>query len=147
MTLKRVFFDTNFLLRFYLNDVPKQAAKAKRMVEAAKEGSLLLVTDLIVICEMVWVLDSYYELHKKKISEKMTHLYQTPGVRIINGEILPEALAVYVEKNIDFTDAVIGVIATRNHFEYLASFDKKHMDRLLDLGLKRIESLEDLADA
>ena len=147
MTLRRVFFDTNFLLRFYLSDVPKQAAKAKRMVEAAKEGSLLLVTDLIVICEMVWVLDSYYGLHKKKISEKMTHLYQTPGVSIINGEILPEALAVYVEKNIDFTDAVIGVIAARNHFEYLASFDKKHMDRLVDLGLKRIESLEDLADA
>jgi len=72
----------------------------------------------------------------------MTHLYQTPGVTIINGEILPEALAAYVEKNIDFTDAVIGVIAARNHFQYLASFDKKHMDRLADLGLKRIESLE-----
>jgi predicted nucleic-acid-binding protein len=88
---------------------------------------------------MVWILDAYYGLHKKKISEKMTRLYQTPGVTIINGEILPEALAVYVEKNIDFSDAVIGVIASRNHFEYLASFDKKHIDRFADLGLKRIE--------
>jgi len=147
LKLRRVFFDTNFLLRFYLNDVPKQAEKAKRMIEAAKEGALLLVTDFIVICEMVWVLDSYYGLPRKKISEKMMHLYQTAGVSIINGEILPEALAVYVEKNIDFTDAVIGVIAAKNHFEYLASFDKKHMNRVADLGLKRIESLEDLADA
>ena len=144
--MRRVFFDTSFLLRFYLNDVPKQAAKAKRMVAAAKEGALLLVTDFIVICEIVSVLDSYYGLPRKKISEKMMHLYQTPGVTVINGEILPEALTVYVEKNIDFSDAVIGVTAARNHFEYLASFDKKHMDRFADLGLRRIESLEDLAD-
>jgi predicted nucleic-acid-binding protein len=145
--LRKVFFDTNFLLRFYLNDVPKQAAKAKRMIEAAKEGALLLVTDMIVICEMVWVLESYYGLPRKEISEKMIHLYQTAGISIINGKILPEALAVYVEKNIDFSDAAIGVIAANNHFEYLASFEKKHMDRVADLGLRRIESLEDLADA
>ena len=144
--MKKVFFDTNFLLRFYLADIPDQALNAKRMVEAAKEGRVLLVTDLIVICEMVWVLDSYYGLRKDEIREKMTNLYQTPGVNIINGDILPEALSIYVEKNIDFTDAVIGVIAAKNHFAFLASFDKKHMKRLEDLGLKRIESLEDVLD-
>jgi len=144
--MKKVFFDTNFLLRFYLADIPDQALNAKRMVEAAKEGRVLLVTDLIVICEMVWVLDSYYGLRKDEIREKMTNLYQTPGVNIINGDILPEALSIYVDKNIDFTDAVIGVVAIRNHFAYLASFDKKHMKRLEDLGVKRIESLEDVLD-
>ena len=144
--MKKVFFDTNFLLRFYLADIPDQALKAKRMVEAAQKGALLLVTNLIVICELVWVMDSFYELQKNEIREKMTNLYQTPGVSIINGEILPEALSIYVEKNIDFTDAVIGVLATRNHFEYLASFDKKHMKRLEDLGLKRIESPEDVLE-
>ena len=144
--MKKVFFDTNFLLRFYLADIPDQALKAKRMVEAAPKGALLLVTDLIVICELVWVMDSFYELQKNEIQVKMTNLYQTPGVSIINGEILPEALSIYVEKNIDFTDAVIGVIAARNHFEYLASFDKKHMKRLDALGLKRIESPEDVLE-
>ncbi len=144
--MKKVFFDTSFLLRFYLADIPDQAMNAKRMVEAAKEGSLLLVTDLIVICEMVWVMDSFYELQKDEIFEKMTNLYQTPGISIINGEILPEVLSLYVEKNLDFTDAVIGVIATRNHFAYLASFDKKHMKRLEELGLKRIESPEEVLE-
>ena len=98
--MKKVFFDTNFLLRFYLDDIPSQATKAKRMVRAAKEGSLLLVTDLIVICEMVWVMDSFYGLDKSEISEKMTNLYQTPGIDIINAEILPDALDVFVNKNI-----------------------------------------------
>ena len=78
--MKKVFFDTNFLLRFYLDDIPAQALKAKRMVLAAKEGSILLVTDLIVICEMVWVLDSFYDLEKDVISEKITNLYRTPGL-------------------------------------------------------------------
>lgn len=67
--MKKVFFDTNFLLRFYLDDIPTQALKAKRIVQAAKEGGILLVTDLIVICEMVWVLDSYYNLGRELISE------------------------------------------------------------------------------
>ena len=142
--MKKVFFDTNFLLRFYLDDIPDQASKAKRMIQAAKEGALLLVTDLIVICELVWVMDSFYGLDKEQISEKMTNLYRTPGISIINGELLSDSLAVYVEKNIDFTDAVIGVSATKHHIEYLASFDKKHMERMADLGLKRVESLEEV---
>jgi predicted nucleic-acid-binding protein len=142
--MKKVFFDTNFLLRFYLNDIPRQSAKAKKMVQATKDGALLLVTNLIVICEMVWVMDSYYKLDKKQIAEKMTNLYRTAGLVVLNGEILPDALAVYVDKNIDFTDAVIGSIATKNNIEYLASFDKKHVDRLSDLGIKRVESLEEI---
>jgi predicted nucleic-acid-binding protein len=142
--MKKVFFDTNFLLRFYLDDIPRQSAKARKMVQAAKDGVLLLVTDLIVICEMVWVMDSYYKVAKKQIAEKMTNLYRTTGLVVLNGEILPDALAIYVDKNIDFTDAVIGAIAAKNHIEYLASFDKKHVSRLSDSGIKRIESLEEI---
>jgi predicted nucleic acid-binding protein len=142
--MKKVFFDTNFLLGFYLDDIPTQATKAKRMVQAAKDGSLILVTDLIVICEMVWVMDSFYGLDKAEISEKMSNLNQTPGIVIINGEILPDALDIYVNKNVDFTDAVIATVASKNHIEYLASFDKKHMKRLTDLGIKRIESPEEV---
>jgi predicted nucleic-acid-binding protein len=144
LSVKKVFFDTNFLLRFYLDDIPDQASKAKEMIQAAREGFLLLVTDIVVVCEMVWVMDSFYDLDKKVISEKMSNLYRTPGIYIINGEILPEALGVYVDKNVDFTDAVIGVCAARNHIEYLASFDKKHMERMADIGLKRIESIDDI---
>ena len=142
--MKKVFFDTNFLLRFYLDDIPDQALKAKKMVRAAKEGVILLVTDLIVICEMVWVLDSFYDLEKDVISEKITNLYRTPGVVILNGDVLPDALSIYVKKNVDFTDAVVASSATKNHIEYLASFDKKHMKRLSDMGVKRIESPEEI---
>jgi len=141
--MKKVFFDTNFLLRFYLADIPSQASKAKRMVEAAIEGSILLVTDLIVVCEMVWVMDSYYQLEKQEIFEKITNLFETPGIVILNGEILPMALSFYVERNIDFTDAIIGASALKQNVEYMASFDKKHMNRLMDLGLKRVETPEE----
>jgi predicted nucleic-acid-binding protein len=141
--MKKVFFDTNFLLRYYLDDVHSQALKAKRMVEAAIDGSLLLITDLIVICEMVWVMDSFYHLTKEEIFEKITNLYETPGITIMNGEILPDALSVYLEQKIDFTDAIVGVSAKRVGVKYLASFDKKHLDRLTGLGLKRIETVEE----
>ena len=142
--MKKVFFDTNFLLRFYLADISSQSSKAKRTVEAAIEGSILLVTDLIVVCEMVWVMDSYYQLEKQEIFEKITNLFETPGIFILNGEILPKALSFYVERDIDFTDAIIGASALKQNIEYMASFDKKHMNRLMDLGLNRIETPEEI---
>jgi len=139
--MKEVFFDTNFLLRFYIADVPSQASRAKKMVEAAIGGQVLLTTDLVVICEMVWVMDSFYKLKREVVFEKITNLYETPGIKIIHGEILPRALAIYVERNVDFTDAIIGVSARMAGVEYLASFDKKHMDKLANLGFKRVETL------
>lgn len=142
--MQKVFFDTNFLLRYYLDDVPVQAKKARSMIEAAIKGDLELVTDLVVICEMVWVMDSYYELDRQSIVEKINNLYQTPGITVINGEVLPSALISYIEKNVDFTDAVIASSAISNGISYIASFDKKHMKRWSDSGLERIESLEDL---
>lgn len=122
--MKKVFFDTNFLLRFYLDDEPSLATKAKKMIEAAMEGTLLLITDLIVVCEMVWVMDSFYQMKKEDIVEKITNLYETPGIIVLNGEILPNALIAYIERNIDFTDAIIGVSAIHHNVNYLSSFDK-----------------------
>ncbi|NQU64651.1 MAG: PIN domain-containing protein [SAR324 cluster bacterium] len=142
--MQKVFFDTNFLLRYYLDDVPVQAKKARSMIEAAINGDLELVTDLVVICEMVWVMDSYYELDRQSIVEKINNLYQTPGITVINGEILPSALISYIEKNVDFTDAVVAASAISNGISYIASFDKKHMNRWSDSGLERIESFEDI---
>lgn len=142
--MQKAFFNTNFLLRYYLDDVPVQAKKAKSMIEAAIKGDLELVTDLVVICEMVWVMDSYYELDRQSIVEKINNLYQTPGITVINGEILPSVLTSYIDKNVDFTDAVIAASAISNGISYIASFDKKHMKRWQDSGLERIESLEDL---
>ena len=142
--MQKVFFDTNFLLRYYLNDIPVQAEKARTMVKAAINGDLELVTDLIVICEMVWVMDSYYALDRQSIVEKINNLFQTPGIRVINGETLPNALNGYLEKNVDFTDAVIAASAISKGISHIASFDKKHMERWSDSGLKRIESQEEL---
>jgi predicted nucleic-acid-binding protein len=93
---------------------------------------------------MVWVMDSYYQLEKQEIFEKISNLFETPGIVILNGEILPMALSFYVERDIDFTDAIIGASALKQNVEYVASFDKKHMNRLMDLGLKRIETPEEL---
>ena len=143
--MKKVFFDTNFLLRFYLDDEPSLATKAKKMIEAAMEGTFLLITDLIVVCEMVWVMDSFYQMKKEDIVEKITNLYETPGIIVLNGEILPNALIAYVERNIDFTNAIIAVCAIHHNVNYLASFDKKHMIRWADLGLKRVETPEEVA--
>ena len=83
-------------------------------------------------------MDSYYQLDKQSIVEKINNLYQTPGIWVINGEILPSALNSYTKKNVDFTDAVIAASAISNGINYIASFDKKHMKCWNESGFKRI---------
>ena len=48
-----------------------------------------------------------------------------------------------LQKNIILKDFQIFLVKY-NNIEYLASFDKKHVDRLCDLGIKRVESLEEI---
>lgn len=99
--MRKIIFDIDFLLQYYLNDIPAQAKKAKTIVESAVNGDLELIIDLVVICEMVWVMDSFYELDRESIVEKISNLHQTPGIRVINGDILPDALNSYFEKNVE----------------------------------------------
>ena len=141
----RVYFDTNFLLRFYLDDVSTQANKARKMVEAAMNGDVELVADLVVVSEMVWVMDSFYSLARGEIIEIIGNLYQTPGISFLNGEIIPQALNLFERLQIDFTDAIIAANAAHHKLSYFASFDKKHMKRLKEIGIHRIESINDLA--
>ena len=62
LKMKKAILNVNFLLRFYRDDISEQSLNAEGMIQAAKAGELLLATDLVVICAMVWVMDSFWRL-------------------------------------------------------------------------------------
>ena len=61
--------DTNILLRFLLNDVPKQTEEAKLKIEQAKAGKLKLVVPQIVIFEIIFALTKIYGFEKNKVKD------------------------------------------------------------------------------
>jgi hypothetical protein len=49
-------------LRFFTDDVPEQAAAAEKLFRQAASGEVALITNSLVMAEIVWVLGSYYHL-------------------------------------------------------------------------------------
>jgi predicted nucleic acid-binding protein len=61
---ERLFIDTNVFLRYLTNDVPEQADAVERLLIQAMQGDVILVTNSLVIAEIVWALDSFYRVSR-----------------------------------------------------------------------------------
>ena len=63
------FIDTNIFIRFLTNDIPEKAEACDHLFRDAAEKNERLFTTEMVIAEIIWVLESYYELPKKEVQE------------------------------------------------------------------------------
>lgn len=131
--MKAFFIDTNLFIRYFTNDDPKKADRVDRLLEQAVNGKIELMTAEIVLAEVVWVLESYYELEKARIAEMLKAILSTPGIKVLNGKIVQKALKYYSDKNIDFVDAYIVAVMEKYKIAGIYSFDKKHLDRITQI--------------
>jgi predicted nucleic acid-binding protein len=123
------FVDTNIFLRFLVNDDPEKADACEALFREAISGKKDLMTSEMVIAEIIWVLESYYELEKSAIRELVEKILNTKNLTCPNSGIIISALAFYVEKNIDFIDAYNAFVMKRDQIGAIYSFDK-HFDRV-----------------
>ena len=133
--MRRVFVDTNVFLRFLTRDDPIKAEKARRLFAAAVAGELVAETSLLVIAEIVWTLESFYDLTHDEVAERVTAILSTPNLECPHKELLFEALGAYTERNVDFIDAYHGILLGRRSDVSLATFDRKHFRRFPGLDL------------
>ena len=54
---------------------------------------------------IVWTLESFYHLPREDIKEKVLAILNTPGLQVVDGELVLRAIIWYAEKNVDFIDA------------------------------------------
>lgn len=123
------FVDANVFLRFLTKDDPKKAVAAKRLFERALRGEVLLHTNELVIAEIVWTLESFYEIGRKEIHDHLQLLLQSDGLKVSNGELLSEALGFYRDLNVDFIDAYNAVWTRQQSISRVITYDRKHMKR------------------
>ena len=100
-----IFVDTNVFLRFFVRDVESFYQKARELFEKAERGDAKLETSDIVIAEIVWVLESYYDFSKAEIKEVVDTILETKNIRIANHSRAKEAINNYFDvkhfKNIE----------------------------------------------
>ena len=123
------FLDTNIFIRFLTDDVPAKADACEKIFKKAVEKEETLFTTDLVIAEIVWVLESFYELPKKEIQDKVEKILNTPNLICPHKDQILSALVLYSEKNIDYIDACNALTLKEKGIEELYSYDK-HYDRI-----------------
>lgn len=129
MESERCFIDTNLFLRYLTNDVPEQADAVEDLLDKATAGEILLLTNSVVMAEMVWTLESFYQLERAAIREKLAAILNTPRIEVIDGDLVLQALEGYVEKNVDFIDAYNVAWMLSHGLTEAYTFDRKHFNR------------------
>ncbi len=129
--MKNCFIDTNLFIRYFTNDDPQKADRVELLLAQAAKGKIKLITAEMVLAEVVWVLESYYDLEKLRIAEMLKAILATPGLEVLNGKIVQNAIPYYAQQNIDFVDAYIVALMQKHGIEGIYSFDKKHLDRIV----------------
>ena len=121
---ERIYADTNIFIRFFADDMPEQTKISKKILKGLLEDKYELYVCNLVFAEIVYVLESYYKLDKKDILDKMFAILKFKNLVVENKSIIIEALEIYNDKNIDFTDAYMACHARKAGCNRLFSFDK-----------------------
>jgi predicted nucleic-acid-binding protein len=129
MEAETVFADTNLFLRYLTNDVPAQADLVESLLHRAAKGKVNLVTTSMVIAEIVWTLESYYELDKKEIQAMILGILNTDGLEVVDSDLILQAIVHYTDKNVDFIDAFNAAWMDKNDVDKIYTFDQKHFNR------------------
>jgi len=100
--------DTNILVRYLTQDDPVQARKAARETEKGlAAGEHFFIAD-IVMCEMVWVLETAYRYDRREIVVVLENILRTKQFQFENKDLLWKSLTDYRTKKGDFADHLIG---------------------------------------
>jgi predicted nucleic-acid-binding protein len=124
------FVDTDVFLRFLTNDDLVKAKRVETLFRQAIKGQIQLITNLLVIAEIVWALESFYHLGKTDIVSKVETFLNTPKLLCSEAEIIVMALALYVQQNMDVIDAFHAYDLQAQGLTKIVTYDYKHFKRV-----------------
>jgi predicted nucleic-acid-binding protein len=122
--------DANIILRFLLNDVPSQTARAKILLSKPA----IYVSD-VVFSEVAFVLEKGMKFERAYIGLLLRTLTALPNLTH-NNVVLPEAIMLFeTRKSLSFVDCYVSIEA-KTFGVTLYTFDKK----LLNQGGRHIQA-------
>ena len=108
--------DANYIIRYFVNDNEKMAEIAE---ESLMNEEVFISHE--VLAEVIYVLGGVYAIEKKEISLKLIELLSQENVDSLD-TVAIEALNIFVDKNIDFVDALLCAYSKQDE---VRTFDKK----------------------
>ncbi len=117
--------DTNVLVRHLVQDDPGQSKKASQFItrECSRESPCLL--NRIVLCELVWVLESAYGYPKEIIATVLERILRTSQFVIEGRQAAWAALNKYQKGGADFADYLLATVNCELGCAHTVTLDKK----------------------
>jgi predicted nucleic-acid-binding protein len=98
--------DTNVVVRYIMQDDPKQSSKVNQLMESLTPDAPGFFS-LVSVVELVWVLSACYGLHREQVAQSIDALLRTKELVIDRAALVSQALRVFMTAAADFTDALI----------------------------------------
>lgn len=96
--------DTNVLARYLLRDDAAQAARAAQELE--RDDRFFI--GIIVLCELVWVLETGYNVKRSEIATAIDKILATAQFEVEDKDLALSALQDFRRTLADFSDCLIG---------------------------------------
>ena len=128
--------DANIILRYLTNDVQDQAERAGELLAKVEAGSEAVFLPDIILADIIWVLEGYYKQSREQIREWITTILSMRGLRFSDKNVALDALDIYVDIGIDWSDAFVTGQMINHGIMEIYSFDR-HFDRIG--AIKKIE--------
>jgi len=117
--------DTNVLVRYLVQDDPKQARTATRFIERNCTDDKPCFIGHIVLCELAWVLESAYDQNREQIAHIIEELLQVGQLDVQQPEVVWRALKDCKNSNAGFPDHVLARVNQSAGCYCTVTFDKK----------------------
>ena len=121
--MKEIIIDTNVFIRFLIKDVLSQFEKAQKVFEKIEKGEIKGLVSILVINEIVWILENFYELKREIYIPPLLKLLLLKHLKIIETKksFIIKILQKMEKQKFDFTDFYLSQIAKDKK---IFSFDK-----------------------
>jgi predicted nucleic-acid-binding protein len=116
--------DTNVLVRYLVQDDPGQSRKATQVITKQCTSADPGFINRVVLCELVWVLESAYGYSKDTILGVLEKLLRTSQLKIEDVQTAWTAFRMYQKGRADFADCLLGVTNQNRGCEWTVTFDQ-----------------------
>ena len=102
----------NVFLRFFRNDHAEHSPAAKKMMEEAAAGTVVLRVPELVVADIFYTLIApMMKIPRATAARQLAALLQQPGIEVEKRSRVLDILGLCETKNIDFCDAALTVFA------------------------------------
>jgi predicted nucleic-acid-binding protein len=117
--------DTNVVVRYIVQDDPRQTTAATELIEGGLTPRQPGFVPLVVLCELVWVLESCYDAARAEVAQAVRVLLTAKQIVVEQPAIAWKALRAYEAGGTDFADGVIVETSRAAGCEKLVTFDRR----------------------